>query len=534
MSKIIIETFNGLLPRYQHQQTSGAFATEAIDVDLSNGDLRPIRKPKLLKADHYDNAYYCGCEIVPMKNCEMVTSLINDCGFQIKSGVGEATLVCDPCCEDQPLGLPTPETPPQVISSKSTNRKSDARYYSYTYVDCYGRESITSPPSTPISTLDGDVVMVGGFETPNGKYCIDHVNVYRSATGYRSGSEEVQEDQTSLFFVGTVDGTTGTLLDSTLTLNLGKPCVAEDNYPPHKDLRQIQRFERTNQLVGFTGREIHFSTGGKSHIFPIEHQMTVPSEILGIQSCRYNDAVYVFTNEDNYKITGVTCEAGKCANIRPIESPKYVGLKDNKKQMCTPIGTVYVSNQGLVLLHNKGYDILTSEWFSKSDWRKLAIETMRIGYSDDAIHFTSDVKSYVLTIDTRTGGVRGRELVESSHFPTRYMNSPTGELIMFEDGVYQWNAGNEYEEFLWRKQYQSHYKTHYTVCLVDSEGMNKIELSNSNGDTSVVKYGLDNQISRMVRNGKSRRHTVTITGRELTNSLVFASTVREIPYGGSS
>ena len=526
MSTIHITKFNGLLPRYKHSGTHGDYAKRAVDVDLSKGDLRPFRVAKLIKEGDFSNIYHCGCEITPIETCEIVTKLINGCDYRIKSGVGEATIVCG-ACDGSPLGLPTPTEPPVATGSASTGRTSDHRYYVYTFVDALGRESIVSPPSDHITVEDGTPVIVSKFKGSSGG-CITHVNVYRSGTGYRSGSEEVQEDVTALVYVGKVD-VNGILTDTTLLKNTGKLCTSMDNYPPPKGLTQIQLHESTNQLVGFEGNKVFFSTGGHSHVFPIEFEITIPAshtgnKILAIKTCRVSNVVYVFTAEDVFVISNITCEKKQCYTVNRLKAPVYTGVMFQGGITCTPYGVAYISRLGIILLTPSNHSIITAGWFTESDWAELGCHTMRIAFDVDSLFFTSDSHSYKLQVDAITGSVGGRELVELSYKPSRYIKSPTDELLLIMDGgVYQWNASDDCLVMEWEKDYWSHYRTHYTRVLVEADGLNDMWVNDI-----LIRYGVDDQISRMQRNGRYRRHRLKIHGRFPMFDIVMGSTTREM------
>ena len=525
MSTIHITKFNGLLPRYKHSRTHGEYADHALDVDLSKGDLRPFRVAKLIKSGIGDNIYHCGCEPTPISQCEMVTKLINGCDYKIKSGVGEATIVCGDC-NGSPLGLPTPSEPPNVSGTVSEGRTSDDRYYVYTFVDALGRESIISPPSDHIVVEDGSPVIVSNFKGASG--CVTHANVYRSGTGYRSGTEQVQEDTTALVYVGKVD-TNGILTDNTLLKNTGKLCTAMDNYPPPVGLTDVQLHEPTNQLVGFVDNKVFFSTGSHSHVFPIEYEITIPivhtgNKILTIKSCNIANVVYVFTPEDVFIISDITCEPKQCFNVKRMDAPIYVGRGFHGGITCTPYGVVYVSRLGLISITQSGYSILTANWFTESDWAELGCHTMRIAFDIDSLFFTSDSHSYKLQVDDITGSVNTRNLVMLSYKPTRYIKSPTDELLLImDDDLYQWNASDDCLVMEWEKDYWSHFRTHYTRAIVEADGLNDLWINDI-----CIRYGVDDQISRLQRNGRNRRHRLKIKGRFPMFDILIGSTTREM------
>ena len=527
MSIIHITQFNGLLPRYNNSRTHGDYATVALDVDLSKGDLRPYRTAKLIKAGEFDNIYYCGCEIQPLGECSTSTSLINGCEYSIVSdNDGESRIACG-VCEGVQLAVPTPLYAPTVLGGEPASRTTDAIYYVYTFVDALGRESITSPPSITFRNEDGSPVIVSNFTGWQGG-CVSHVNIYRSGTGYRSGTEEVQEDATSLVLVGTTD-VNDVLFDHMRLKDSGKLCTAMDNFPPPDGLRQIQLHESTNQLVGFVGNKVFFSTGSHSHVFPVEYEITIPIEhtnksILTIKTCRVTDVVYVFTPEDVFVIYDITCEPKQCFKVKRLRAPIYTGLSSHVGITDTPYGVVYVSRLGLISLTPSGYSILTANWFSESDWATMGIHTMRIGFDIDSLFFTSDTHSYKLQVDDITGAINSRNLVELSYSPKRYVKSPTDELLMImDDGVYQWNAGDEHLVMDWVKEFRQHSKTHYTRGMVENDGLNNVTINDLE-----FKYPIDDSIGRFKRDVRRRRHTLRIQGKYPTYDVLFGSTTREM------
>lgn len=524
--------FFGLLPRYGVHVTDQQYATEALDVDLRQGDLRPWREPLLLNEGVYKNGYFCGCEVVPIDVCETVTKLKGDCGYKILSGKEKARLVCNNV--DKPMTLPYSDTPPQVLvtdppssnDDEDIKRRDAERVYAYSYVDEYQRESLLSAHSTKVAVRDGGEVFISGFVNPDTEFNIQHINVYRNATGYRSGGEEAVEDATMFFLVGSVPDANTAFVDRVQDLHLGKACSCMFYYPPDDRLRGIKLYEPTNQLVGFFGTQVHFSQANKSHVWPVEYKYDFAEEgdvILNI--IPGDDGVYVLMKHKMILITNITCEPKAQYETIILDIPRYVGTNDSTV-LNTRIGVIINSIEGVLLLNGRQYTNLTSGWFSPSDWKDNNISSVRLGYFESFLTMVTHTGTYMLHIDNNTGSVSGRELTMISDTPNNFISSPTGELVLLtDDGAFQWDAGLNYRQFLWSTKYFKHSVSSIGYALVDAEGLVQIGV-NSN----FFQTGGDNEISRVRAGKKSRKHILSISAKIPVQAITLGSSRREIAH----
>jgi len=531
--RLALAPFNGLLPRYDNQIVRDKYASKAVDVDLRHGDLRPWRELKQLQAGQFYNGYYCDCNIVPMELCETVTQLTGTADYKIKSGIERAEIVCSDT-DVTLLAPPYSDTPPNVTvlappsgnESDVEKRKHSVRTYAYSYVDQLGRESLLSVESIPVEVNDDGVgCVVDGFIAPSTEHGQHSINIYRKATGYRSGGEDVIEDATTFLYVGTVSSYDEVLFDSTLDSQLGDACTCEENYPPDRRLRGIKLYEPSNQLVGYFKDQVHLSAGNSSHIFPIEYQYTFSSKngdfIKNILPS--DDGVYVFTKYKSYLITNITCDPKSQYVVVELDIPKYVG-KDDRSLMNTRVGPIINTLEGMLLLNGRNFTNLTAPWFTTNDWKQNDPESIKLGFYEGYMFIASINITYLLYMDNNNGEIAGRELTTISDLPNNFIKSPTGQLVMLKnDGAFQWDAGNSLREYLWELKNTTQVPVVITKAVIDAEGSPNIKV---NGMDLMFK-GLD-EVSHLRNKHKTRRNTITFTSKDRVTSAIFGSSIREL------
>lgn len=517
--------FRGLLPR--SKSVNQATVVKAENVDLSDGTLRPWRELKQLSTDVMENGYFCECDVKPIERCQTITELKAACGFKVLSGKDEATLACNPCQPDQPLGvfysdeIPTITVTTPVVfgTSEEKDRQISKRSYAYTYVDCYNREGLLSLKSDPIDCIDGEQVVVSGFTAPPSQHGIVKINIYRTATGYRSGSEEAVEDATNLFFVGSVDNSTTALMDSTPDELLGAICLADDNFPPDERLRGIKLYEPTNQLVGFFGTEVHFSAGNFTHIFPIDFKYDLRLQGDKITNILpYDEGVYVFTSYRVYFISNIVNELRTVYTVDNLELPNYVGTDDNSL-MVTRFGVIYTSKEGLILATQGRYENLTLPWFTKNDWLKLKPDSIKLGFYEDHIFMSFADVTYLLHLSNED--TKQRELTTIPDKVNKFITSPNGELVLLkQDGVHQWDAGDSTRESSWELKIGSGKKVNLKRVQLESEGLPTTSIN----DTLARPVGDNLFINKS--NHRKKITTVSIKSKQLvTDGYVSTSKI---------
>ena len=523
MSVLDLRNFSGLQPRYGKSDEAMQYANVANNVDLSGGTIRPWRTAKFISYK-VGNVLKCGCDFKVIDYCERVTYIKGDCDLAIVSGVTRPRFeFCDSkACDPFYLGVTPPLNPPTIsYNTPNVERNVASVSYVYTFVNSLCHESAPSMPSNSINHEAGSTVLIDGFSVPDVGECVTSIRVYRSETGFRSGTEEVQEQTTYFYLVAEIPIDNTSLTDNVIAKNLGSALETNHFYPPDTSLKSIQNIRSTdNVLVGFTGNEIHFSTPNLPHVWKLKNIITLPSQIIGIESGDFYTVA--FTHNGIFTIL----ENGDCDGTgfrQVVESHFNIGfilLADGRAGLFTPDGVIFNTATGLHRVGSDGVPMpLMLNFFDERAWRKLRPETIRLGYTRQHLFIISDTDHFIWSY----GNDMVDRLTTISDEPNFMSTSDQGELLLHGDnGIFQWNAGNGFREFTWINEFRSTTKTHFTLVHVDQEGINKITMNDS-----IISF-IDGIKFRLKRNGKKRHNKVSLKGRYEINRVCFASTLIEL------
>ena len=287
MSNAILGPFPGLNPRYDRSRQGAQFADDVLDYDLTDGTLKPLYYNRKIADTATGNGYFCDCTFVDLEPCEYSAVVIGPCKSIVTSSNGKATIgACgDERCD---LRVEAPTTPPTVtiIEEGTSNERSQTQtQYAYTYTSKAGYETELSYPSIEVPNRSGSSVSVSGFmETPSSQ-CVETINVYRLATGYRSGTEEQKESLTDWLYVGSYPVGTLTITDDKDDIDLGEACTTAKRRPAPSLLRAINATGVGDTLIGHTKRAVHQSMPGYPQWWPVQFQTDLGYDINLLASC---------------------------------------------------------------------------------------------------------------------------------------------------------------------------------------------------------------------------------------------------------
>lgn len=455
---MIIKAFGGIVPRTPWHLLPDGAATVAHDVKLRNGKLEPWRERLAISPAVQDavSVHMHGCCPYTFDKCVDMAEYVTDYGRLFVTGrqdypeVGRIRSDCD--LEYSRLGVPQPSKAPAISGSASVGRECAERMYVYTYVNKFGEEGAPSAPSSPVTVADGDPVTVTGFVTPPEEYEITHINVYRSATVWRSGEEKAQEPGTEYLLVYTIPISYKSYTDTIEERMLGTAINTENTREPPSDLRHITYLRGTGVLAGVTNNQVHFCQPYQPYNWPAEYDLTLPANIVNCVAL--GSMLFVSTDNSAYVIKGApSCEPHQCRDVTEVLTPlPDVSCGHTNSAIATPFGMVYSSKDGLVLvMPDAKFQVITSAWFSTDDWVKIRPDTARLAYWRGYLICVTDVISFMLEVDSNTyNDASAANLVTISDRPVCMTTTSTDELIMLEDGMlWQWNAGSTYRPYKW-------------------------------------------------------------------------------------
>ncbi|MBF1392478.1 MAG: hypothetical protein HXN28_07890, partial [Prevotella histicola] len=193
MAELKLTRFTGLVPRLHERNLPETSATKILDVDLSNGTLKPFRTNKKVSDKTGNYIFVDNCCYITSDNCKASVDIIEDeCSIVVATGLGPHPLqnLKSKACNNEwvRLGFPETTTPTaQAIDFKPLPHQTGAHFdmarevreYFYTLVTCLGegtacQESIPSEVSNLVECHNGDSVVVSNILTtaPDG-YKID-------------------------------------------------------------------------------------------------------------------------------------------------------------------------------------------------------------------------------------------------------------------------------------------------------------------------------------------------------------------------
>jgi hypothetical protein len=460
----LISLFTGLAPRLPEHAKAPGMASEARDVDLRAGTLRPWRERRLV-ADVGADVVSCWCEggrMLTWYACVDTAYYLPDYQRLYVTGRRELPEAAD-LSEDPPgytfLGVPGPDAPPSAGGGGGgTDAESDARSYVYTWVNKYGEESAPSPPSAQITCRDGDAVSVSTAAPPAG-YGIVAANVYRTASGTRKSPEDMQTPATVWSYAGTASPG-GTLSDGLLLKELGRALGTADVHMPPDGLRAVRHVEGTAHLAGVAANRLFFSRARQPWNWPLEAEMTFRHHVVNMTSV--GGTVFITTDANAYVVEGpLSCGPGlKERQVWKVPQPvPDLGCGRPHSAVPTPFGMAYSSPLGLALVKastsmyrtEAAFEILTAPWYTQEEWNRLRPDTARLAFWRGLLFCITDAASLVLGIDPKTyGDGETGTLSTISDRPDDLWTTSGGELLMLEGGrVWQWDAGDSFRPFAW-------------------------------------------------------------------------------------
>lgn len=448
--------FRGIVPRLQGRQLPKTYATVAHDVDLTHGTLKPFRDTKKVSDKSGGvRIHSYGCDIFTFTKCVSVAEWVPDCPRLFITGrVGypESAEIVNGELVYRRLGVPRPAAPPQTSNHDVDTDKSRSVAYVTTFVNNFGDEGPPSLPSQEISIDDGQSVALTFYYTPDFEYDIKLIRIYRRESGFRTGSEKESTPNTNWYLIAELPIASGSMIDDKTIEEVGYPLATTEVREPPENMRNITIATETAVLVGTLANKILFSKNLQPHNWQVSQEMTLDDNIVAIES--YGDSIFVATDGYPYRIDATTaCDDRACRSVVKYDTPMpMIACHTGRGSVATPLGMIYVSADGLVLLTTGSTPkVISTDHFSADDWRKLQPHTMRLAYHKGALFVVSDSISFILWLDRTTySDAEHKNLVTFSDEPTDMVQTRQGELLLLmEDGVYQWAAADKYRKYKW-------------------------------------------------------------------------------------
>lgn len=461
MPSIKLTQFGGIAPRSRPNNLHQAMAQVAQDVDLSRGTLRPWRTDKKVSDKTGQSIFVDRCCYLASENCKASFSRINtDCCYIVATGVKDYPVIQkkSQACEGDwkrlgfPVELPAPNA--QLLGDLSQDFNNEARQYIYTLVDDFGFESAPSLPSAAIYAHNDKQVVISNLPTNFPTYSIAKLRLYCAVTPLDYG-EQVKDKEAEAYFllVDEIDFGSSAYVHQPHTV-YGEECLTEEYAPPHNCMTDLQ-YCGNGQLGGLVGTELWLSEPLKPHAFPEAYRY---GRFNGnpIRFLCGEQIGYILTDEYPAVIEMESpCQSQGCRAISVLEEPLPI---ISYQSACLYNGACfYASKDGLVMLVGNQSKLISTALFSQDQWRALAPWQM-IGVVHDGYYFgfTDKISLRVKVPDNIHEEVQIEQLTTLSIKPRAVYRSDQDELFFAtEDGIYQWNAGDDWKTFTWRGRLQN-------------------------------------------------------------------------------
>lgn len=456
---MLLSSFGGIIPRLADHKLALNQATIAHDCRLRDGRLEAWREPCRFAAGGGDTIYLYGCCPLYWSNHPSVTELTPDWGRIYITGkdnhpyleTAEVNASCG--LTYYRVGVPAPVSAPSASGPSECGEDTDARAYVYTYVTKWGEESAPSPPSNVIMVKDGARVTVTGIARPPDGYAVDHINVYRLATGFRPADGKVQQPMSDYQYVVSLGINQNSFFDNYLQRYLGYVLETQYDRPP-PEMAGVLTIGDQTRLAGFSGNKIFFSEQFQPHNWPAKYDLTLDFNIVHML-CQ-DQRLFVTTDSIPYIIDVSSCDDTKCTPVTSLEIPlPDIGCHYSHGAIMTHHGMFYATPFGIVLLQsNAQWHIITAKWFGEKEWLKLRPDTIRMAYWEGFLFFATDMATFLLDINGGPyGDMDGAELVTLSDRPVDMITTNTGKLLFLQDGaMWVWNGGTELRPYIWESK----------------------------------------------------------------------------------
>lgn len=464
MPSVSIKRFGGSRPRLDEHLLGESQAAYALDCRFHHGSLDAWREPRVIRTapEGTKTTIQHQCCWLDFPTCVDYALGPATCPDQLfitgRMPYAERVVVDPVTCTPtyHRLGLPCPQTPPEVTYAGDGGGEKDNMGYSYAYqyANAFNERSALSKASPPIMARDGSTQVVSGWDVPDPSWGVTEVLIYRTVSSVgasMSMPDAGNVPDTTWMLVGrfpihapaaTVSGYADTL----------ETAVEEDVVqPPPEGLQGITWVEAQNTLAGFVGNRVYFSHNQHYHNWP--YYLELDDNVCAL--VEVNNVIYAMTDGRPYVIQGVSdC---KNADLRqairlPVEWPMVAC--GNRHVASLPSGAVYPTHEGLVMLSGRDtQSLLTHPLYAADDWQALQPHSVVMAhYSGDLFVFGRG-GSFVVSLDN--GIAPGWDLDTHSELSDRdirqVFTTRGGDLMMLRDNgeVVQWNRGTTLRPYVW-------------------------------------------------------------------------------------
>ena len=259
----------------------------------------------------------------------------------------------------------------------------ETRAYVVTYLTDWDEESAPSLPSTLLTLDQNDGVSVTAAAAPSGRNIIGW-KLYRSSTSNTGASFQLVEGRSAsnAMFIGDVfrcfNITNRNYVDYQLQSQLQETCPTLTWAQPPAGLLGLRGLPN-GIMAGFFGKTLCFCEPFAPFAWPVEYQLTLEFNIVGIGV--FGQTAVVLTEGNPYFVSGADSAS---MSAQKLESPQACIAK--RTIASVEGGVIFASPDGLCLAGPNGVSVISQTAFSRADWQAQVTSTAFGAFHDGVYH----------------------------------------------------------------------------------------------------------------------------------------------------
>ena len=406
--------------------------------------------------------------------------------------------------------------------------------------------------STNHRLLDGDTVLITGTTSYNGTYTVatySTVAGHEGAAGNNDNAGTVTDDYfeltddegNSLAYVadetgywnqtsdiGITEAINNGFIDRTNPDDAGIVLFSTDFDAPPTNTDGIILYTN-NAYAAFSGNVLCFSEPNYPYAWPVEYQIPVAHNIIGIG--HFMESVIVCTNTRPY-ITIGTDPQSMILTPLPYKRPCIT----KRGIVSTPHGVYYPTHDGLFQINSSTGQLITDGLITREQWNEYDLDNMHAVYYDD--------RYYAFFINSTDGFYI--DLVE----PLRIIDITLPSDILFKnaftDGedlyilgqdsvIYDWcGCDSTWLTYTWRsKKFQWPTWINMSAAQIINDGTNDLTFKLYVDDVLQHTETISNasQIFRLPSGFRGQVFEIELTGTSNVDVVTVASSINQLFYG---
>lgn len=335
------------------------------------------------------------------------------------------------------LGVPAPSVAPTLAADGVASGVLETRAYVYTNVTSWGEESAPSPAATVDVYPQQAAVLTSLQGPPSGAYNVTSKRLYRTSTG-ASG--------TNYYFVAEIPAANDTYRDTVLSENLGEALSSLSWLPPPAGLEGLTALPN-GLMAGFVGYDVYLCEPFRPYAWPTEYSQSVDSPIVGIAAMQQN--ALILTKGSPYLMNVVDPASSTLQRLdinQACVSRRSIAPFGN--------GVLYASPDGLVYVGTDGSNVVTQNWFTRSDWQSLN-PTLMHGAQYDGRYYgfyyvdAGNKGGFIFDPNTHNGTFTFHDFYADAC----YVDLVQDALFLSVDAtIYKWDADTSKCTYTWRSK----------------------------------------------------------------------------------